>query len=160
MTKLALDSTFKLNDGNLIPRLGLGVYLTMGTDAIAAALKTTGYRHVDTAQWYENEKEVGEAFKESGLKRDQVWITTKVGMCCESVDIQASHTSPAQIWDTNHGYEKTLSTLHESLKKASLDFFDCVLIHSPNPGKQKRLETFRALIDAQKKGLTRSIGVR
>lgn len=79
MAKLRLDSTFKLNDGNLIPRLGLGVYLTMGTDAIATALKTTGYRHVDTAQWYENEREVGQAFKESGLKRDEVWITTKVG---------------------------------------------------------------------------------
>lgn len=97
MTKLALDSTLKLNDGKLIPRLGLGVYLTMGSDAIAAALKKTGYRHVDTAQFYHNEKEVGQAFRASGLKRDEVWITTKVRFSATVDELRASHTSSTDL---------------------------------------------------------------
>lgn len=139
MTSLRLGSTIKLNDGLQIPRLGLGVYLTQSADAIKHALQF-GYRHIDTAQWYENEEIVGEAFKASGMKREDVWITTK-------------------IWDTNHGYNQTTKTLEESLKKAGLDFFDLVLIHSPNPGKEKRLETYRALIDAKKQGKIKSAGV-
>jgi methylglyoxal/glyoxal reductase len=77
MTSLRLNSTIKLNDGLSIPRLGLGVYLTQSADAIKHALQF-GYRHIDTAQWYENEHVVGEGFKASGLKREDVWITTKV----------------------------------------------------------------------------------
>lgn len=77
MTSLRLNSTIKLNDGLNIPRLGLGVYLTQSAEAIKHALQF-GYRHIDTAQWYENEEIVGEGFKASGVNREDVWITTKV----------------------------------------------------------------------------------
>lgn len=78
---LRLDSTLKLNDGTLIPRLGLGVYQSRGPACVTAvrhALKA-GYRHVDSAQFYGNEKEVGQAvLAEDGWKREDIWVTTKV----------------------------------------------------------------------------------
>lgn len=64
-----------------------------------------------------------------------------------------------QIWDSSHGYDEALRSLDQSLSTSGLSYFDLVLIHSPNPGSKKRLETYRALIDARKQGLTRSIGV-
>lgn len=64
-----------------------------------------------------------------------------------------------QIWDSQHGYDAASKSIDRSLKDSTLSFFDCVLIHSPNPGREKRLETYRALIDAKKAGKVRSIGV-
>ncbi|UZJ52854.1 hypothetical protein CBS101457_002174 [Exobasidium rhododendri] len=140
---LRLDSTLKLNDGNLIPRLGLGVYLNKGpscVNGVKHALKA-GYRHVDSAQWYQNEKEVGQAvLAQEGWKREDVWVTTK-------------------IWDSAHGYDAATRSIENSLKQSALAYFDCILIHSPNPGSEKRLETYRALIDAKKAGKVKSIGV-
>lgn len=79
MNALRLDSTMRLNDGLSIPRLGLGVYLTQSPDAIKHAIKV-GYRHIDTAQLYKNEKEVGQAIQDcsSSVKREDIWVTTKV----------------------------------------------------------------------------------
>ncbi|PWN43680.1 putative 2,5-didehydrogluconate reductase [Ceraceosorus guamensis] len=137
---LNLASTIKLSDGRAIPQLGLGVYLSKGKEgevAMQHAFKN-GYRHLDGAQWYRNEAEMGRAFHASGLKREDVWITTKV---------------------TNHGYEKTLRSVDESLAVAKLDYYDLFLLHSPNPGRELRLEAWRGLIDAQKAGKVKSIGV-
>ncbi|CAO1612948.1 unnamed protein product [Sympodiomycopsis kandeliae] len=139
MSALSISSTLKLNDGILIPRLGLGIYLTRDATPILHAFKTK-YQHVDGAQLYANEAELGEAVRQSGIPRDQLFLTTKV-------------------WDTNHGYEKATKSIEKSLSVSGLDYWDLFLIHSPNPGKQKRLETWRALIDAKKQGKIRSIGV-
>lgn len=85
---LRIDSTLKLNDGTMIPRLGLGVYMNRGPTCVTGvkhALKA-GYRHIDSAQLYANEKEVGQAvLSQEGWKREDVWVTTKVGPSCEGV---------------------------------------------------------------------------
>lgn len=142
-TALRIDSTLRLNDGTLIPRLGLGVYQSRGSacfTAVSHALKG-GYRLIDSAQLYGNEKEVGQAvLSEDGWKREDIWVTTK-------------------IWDSQHGYREASKSIDRSLKDSTLSYFDCILIHSPNPGREKRLETYRALIDAKKAGKVKSIGV-
>lgn len=134
-------SKVKLNDGRDFPMFGLGVYLTQpGPEAVQAtewAFKA-GYRMIDTADIYQNEADVGEAFRRSGLKREDVYITTK-------------------LWDAHHGYEAALGALTDSLQKLQMDYIDLYLIHSPNTGKI--VETWDALVQAQKLGLVRSIGV-
>lgn len=139
---LRIESRLALNDGTNIPRLGLGVFQSRGAAAKQAVLAALagGYRHVDTATLYGNEREVGEAVRESGLDRSALWITSK-------------------IWDSDHGYERALQSIKGSLQTSGLDYFDLMLIHSPQPGKHKRLETYRALMEAKDKGLVRSIGV-
>ncbi|WFD36388.1 hypothetical protein MCUN1_003267 [Malassezia cuniculi] len=132
-------NTVTLNDGTKIPQLGLGVYLTGSAAPIVYALQA-GYRHIDTAQFYRNEAEVGEAIRESGVPREEIWVTTK-------------------IWDTNQGYERTKASLRESLAKMQLEYVDMVLLHSPYPGREKRLGSWRALEEARDGGLVRSIGV-
>ena len=128
-----------LNDGNTIPQLGLGVYLTPSPDPVVYALQH-GYRHIDTAQFYRNEQQVGDAIKRAGIPREQLWVTTK-------------------IWDSNQGYEQTTSSLSDSLRKLQLEYVDMVLLHSPYPGREKRLASWKALEDAKDAGLVRSIGV-
>lgn len=129
----------RLNDGTAIPQFGLGVYLTHSPDPIAHALRL-GYRHLDTAQFYRNEAQVGAAIRQAGVPREQIWVTTK-------------------IWDSNQGYERTKSTLAESLERLGLEYVDMVLLHSPYPGREKRLASWRALEEAKDAGKVRSIGV-
>ncbi|WP_437589183.1 aldo/keto reductase [Sorangium sp. So ce1000] len=128
-------------DGRHIPQLGLGVYqATPGAEtegAVVEALRL-GYRHVDTAQFYRNEADIGSALRKSGLERDAVFITTKIA-------------------NWNQGRDKTLRSLEGSLKEAALDAYDLVLIHFPVTGR--RSDTWRVLVDAQKQGLAKSIGV-
>ena len=137
--KMSTIPAVTLNDGTSIPQLGLGVYLTHSTDPLVYALQH-GYRHLDTAQFYRNEQQVGDAIKLAGIPRNELWITTK-------------------IWDSNQGYENTKASLAESLKKLQLDYVDMVLLHSPNPGREKRLASWKALEEAKDAGLVRSIGV-
>lgn len=140
---LSIASTLLLNDGVAIPRFGLGVYLTKGsagTKACQYAIDDAGYRHLDTAQMYGNEAEVGQAVQQSSVRRKDIFVTSKV-------------------WDSNHGYDKTLNSIEQSLKASGLSYFDLFLLHSPNPGKEKRLEAYRALIEAKKQGKVKSIGV-
>lgn len=139
---LSITSKVALRDGVSIPQFGLGVYLARGKDCVAAVHHAinAGYRHVDTAQWYENEAEVGEAVNTAAVPREQIFVTSKV-------------------WDTNHSFEPATRSIDESLKKAKLDYFDLFLLHSPNPGKEKRLEAYRALIAAKKQGKVKAIGV-
>eukprot|EP00048_Salpingoeca_helianthica_P018138 m.240934 g.240934 ORF g.240934 m.240934 type:complete len:276 (-) comp23810_c0_seq1:50-877(-) len=129
-----------LNDGRQMPQLGLGVYLSEGGDCVAA-VKTAisvGYRHIDTAEYYENESEVGEAIRTCGVPREQLFITTK-------------------LWLDGHGAAAAAKHFHRSLKNLGLEYVDLYLIHSPGGGRV--LETYDALVKLQSEGLIRSIGV-
>jgi diketogulonate reductase-like aldo/keto reductase len=138
---LALESRLPLRDGHAIPILGLGVYQApQGEEtqtAVRAAL-AAGYRHIDTARVYQNETDVGQALHDSGVPRDQVFITTK-------------------LWNADHGYEAAILACEASLKRLGLDYLDLFLIHWPVPGL--RQESWRALVELQHRGLCRSIGV-
>jgi len=139
------QASVQLNDGNLMPMFGLGVFKadpgqsTYG--AVLCALKA-GYRHIDTAAYYRNEADVGKAIHDSGIPREQIFVTTK-------------------LW-TGFGppidYDGTLAALTASLAKLKLQYVDMYLIHSPND-KANRLAQWRALEAAKKSGLAKSIGV-
>lgn len=132
--------TFKLNDGNEIPSFGFGVFQIPADGstyrAVADALKL-GYRHIDTAAAYFNEQEVGKAIKDSGIPRDQIWVTSK-------------------MWLQDYAYEDAKKAIDTSLNKLGLDYIDLYLLHQPY-GKVD--EAWRALEEAQKAGKIRSIGV-
>ncbi|KAK9450637.1 NADP-dependent oxidoreductase domain-containing protein [Limtongia smithiae] len=145
-TALTLQSRVKLSSGYEMPVLGFGVYMSFGEEVINAvyhALKV-GYRHIDSATLYENEREVGVAIKkwihDTGGKREDVYFTTKV-------------------WDTDQGYNNTKKAINWSLRECDLGYIDLYLIHSPNPGKQLRKETWLAMEEAVRDGKIRSIGV-
>jgi diketogulonate reductase-like aldo/keto reductase len=130
-----------LNDGVTMPWLGLGVYKTKDGEEVIHAVKTAvelGYRSIDTAAGYNNEEGVGQAIRECGVARDELFITTKV-------------RNPDQ------GYESTLKAFEVSRHKLGLDYIDLYLIHWPVAGKYR--ETWKALIHLQKEGLIKSIGV-
>lgn len=130
-----------LNDGVTMPWLGLGVYKTQDGEEVIHAVKTAvelGYRSIDTAAGYNNEEGVGQAIRECGVARDELFITTKV-------------RNPDQ------GYESTLKAFEVSRRKLGLDYIDLYLIHWPVAGKYR--ETWKALIHLQKEGLIKSIGV-
>lgn len=132
--------TFKLNDGNEIPSFGFGVFQIPADGstyrAVADALKL-GYRHIDTAAAYFNEQEVGKAIKDSGIPRDQIWVTSK-------------------MWLQDYAYEDAKKAIDTSLNKLGLDYIDLYLLHQPY-GKVD--EAWRALEEAQQAGKIRSIGV-
>ncbi|KFF60073.1 oxidoreductase [Cryobacterium sp. MLB-32] len=131
-----------LNDGHSIPQIGLGVYKIaddLAADAVAAALEA-GYRHVDTATLYENEKGVGQGLARAAVPRDEVFVTTKV-------------------WNDQHGYDETLRAFDESLDKLGLDYVDLYLIHWPAPRQDRYIDTYRALETLRADGRARSIGV-
>ncbi|ALE79204.1 oxidoreductase [Pseudonocardia sp. AL041005-10] len=134
--------TIKLNDGREIPQLGFGVFQIEPGDTaekVRAALDV-GYRHIDTAQMYGNEEGVGKAIADSGIPRDELWITTKLN-------------------NDGHGRESAVSRLDESLTKLGLDHVDLYLIHWPRPKENRYVETWQGLEDAQKAGKALSIGV-
>ena len=131
-----------LNDGRSIPQLGLGVYKVpdaMAADTVQVALET-GYRHVDTADLYENEVGVGQGIARSSLAREEIFVTTKV-------------------WNDQHGYDDTLRAFDDSLGKLALDYVDLYLIHWPAPRQDRYIDTYRALEKLRADGLVRSIGV-
>ena len=137
-----MNHTLLLNDGHTIPQLGLGVYkipdaLAAGTVQIALE---AGYRHVDTAALYANERGVGEGLARVALPRDEVFVTTKV-------------------WNDRHGYDETLRAFDESLAKLGLDYVDLYLIHWPAPRQDRYVDTYRALETIRADGRARSIGV-
>lgn len=131
-----------LNDGVVIPQLGLGVWQVpddQAAQAVAAALQA-GYRSIDTASAYQNEAGVGEGIRASGLPREDVFVTTKV-------------------WNSDQGYDNTIAACRRSLERLRLDYVDLYLIHWPTPDRDLYVETWRAFIDLQAEGLVRSIGV-
>lgn len=132
--------TFKLNDGNEIPVIGFGTFQIPADgstyDAVKMALDA-GYRHIDTAQAYFNEAEVGKAIKDSGIPRDQIWVTSK-------------------LWLQDYDYDTATKTIDRTLQKMGLDYLDLYLLHQPYG---KVTDAWRALEDAQKSGKLHSIGV-
>lgn len=131
-----------MNDGRSIPQLGLGVYKV--ADVAAAEVVRTaidiGYRHIDTAALYENERGVGNGVRDSGVPRDEVFVTTKV-------------------WNTEHGFDKTLRAFDASLDRLGFDYVDLYLIHWPQPALGLYPESWRALERLREEGRARSIGV-
>ena len=134
--------TVTLNDGSPFPQLGLGTYNLRGDDGIAAIVAAieSGYRLLDTAVNYENEREVGEAMRRSGLDRDELIVTSKI---------------PGR----HHGREEAVASIEASLRELGLERIDLQLIHWPNPSVAKQVETWQGMIDARERGLVRSIGV-
>ncbi|MEU6561378.1 aldo/keto reductase [Nocardia nova] len=131
-----------LNDGHLIPRLGFGVFQVpegQTFEAVTSAL-SAGYRSIDTAAAYGNEAEVGRAIAESGLARDEVFVTTK-------------------LWNADQGYDSTLRAFDASMEKLGFDYLDLYLIHWPVPSADRYVDTFRAFQTLKAQGRIGSIGV-
>jgi 2,5-diketo-D-gluconate reductase A len=142
MAELTSIPTYTLNDGNTLPAVGFGTYPLSGEDGITAiqgALEA-GYRLLDTAVNYDNETEVGEALRRSGLAREDVQVASKL---------------PGR----HHAYDDAIASVRGSLERLGLDYIDLQLIHWPNPSVDQYVEAWRALVDLQKQGLVRSIGV-
>ena len=131
-----------LNDGRSIPQLGYGVWQVEDevAEKVVGTALTTGYRHVDTASIYGNEAGVGRAIAGSPVAREDIFLTTK-------------------LWNSDQGYESAFTALDESLKKLGTDYVDLYLIHWAKPQQGLYLDSWRALIELQKQGKVRSIGV-
>ncbi|MFF9168035.1 MULTISPECIES: aldo/keto reductase [unclassified Streptomyces] len=134
--------TYTLNDGMVIPALGLGTWPmddALAEQAVRGALGL-GYRLVDTAANYGNETGVGRGLAGSGVPREEVVVTTKL---------------PGR----HHGYEETLASFEESRRRLGVEYVDLYLIHWPNPRVDKYVDSWRAMIKLREDGLVRSIGV-
>jgi 2,5-diketo-D-gluconate reductase A len=132
----------RLNDGADVPQFGFGVF-QIPTEQTVTAVRTAldaGYRHIDTAQMYGNEAEVGRAIAESGVAREEIFVTTKLDNGC-------------------HAYDAALGALDESLRKLGFDYVDLFLIHWPRPQEGRYVETWTALEKLKADGKARSIGV-
>ncbi len=138
---MSTHPTLPLRSGTRIPQIGLGVWQAPAgaptRDAVATALRL-GYRHIDTARIYQNEADVGAAIRDSGIPRDQVFVTTK-------------------LWNDDQGYDSALRAFDASAKRLGLEYLDLYLIHWPVPGK--RLESWRALEALAAQSRARAIGV-
>jgi 2,5-diketo-D-gluconate reductase A len=134
--------TITLNNGVEIPQLGFGVFQVPPDEVVkpvATALQA-GYRLIDTAAVYENETGVGKAIAESGVARDELFITTK-------------------LWNSDQGYDSTLRAFDASLEKLGLETVDLYLIHWPTPARDLYVDTWKALTKLYEDGRTRAIGV-
>lgn len=131
-----------LNNGIAMPQLGFGVYQVPddgAASAVTSALEA-GYRSIDTATLYENERGTGRALAESGIPRDELFVTTK-------------------LWNTDQGHDQALRAFDASLERLGLDQVDLYLIHWPAPTRNKYVETWRALEEIYADGRARAIGV-
>lgn len=138
---MTINDTATLNNGVEMPLLGLGVFRSQEGDEVKNAIQyalDAGYRHVDTAKIYANERGVGQAVADSGIKRDEIFVTTKV-------------------WNSDQGYDKTLKACDNSLKRLGMDYVDLFLIHWPVKGKYK--ETWGAMEKIYEQGKARAIGI-
>jgi diketogulonate reductase-like aldo/keto reductase len=138
---LSIASTVKLRGGVDIPVLGLGVFQAPAGEETKRAVRwalEAGYRHVDTARIYGNEADVGAAIRESGVPRDEVFVTTK-------------------LWNADHGYDKTRRAAAGSLARLGIERVDLYLVHWPVAGL--RLDTWRAMETLHAEGKARAIGV-
>ncbi|MEN8654635.1 aldo/keto reductase [Streptomyces sp. 21So2-11] len=131
-----------LNNGVEMPQLGFGVW-QVPDDEAAATVRTaidSGYRSIDTAAIYDNETGTGRAVADSGVPRDELFVTTK-------------------LWNENQGYDSTLRAFDESLAKLGLDHVDLYLIHWPAPAQDKYVDTYKAFEKIHADGRARAIGV-
>ncbi|WP_409043479.1 aldo/keto reductase [Latilactobacillus sakei] len=144
-----LTTTYTLANGVQIPVLGFGTWQTPDGDTAIKSVKAAleaGYRHIDTAQAYQNEASVGTAIQESGVARQDLFLTTK-------------------IWNANHSYDLTMQSFEESLQKLQTDYVDLLLIHWPNPidfrdnWEAANAETWRAMEELYNAGKAKAIGV-
>ena len=136
-----INSTVKLNNDLEMPRMGLGVYLMDPGEETRQAVMTAleeGYRLIDTAAMYGNERDVGRAVKESPVSREEIFVTTK-------------------LWNSDHGYDRTLRAFDKSLQLLDMEYIDLYLIHWPVEGLRK--ETWRAMEKLYNDGKCRAIGV-
>ena len=141
-TTAAGDLTYTLNDGTSVPAIGFGTYPLKGDDGIVAMVSAleAGYRLLDSAVNYGNEREVGEALRRSGLPREEVAIATKI---------------PGRF----HAKDLALQSLRDSASRMGVEQVDIALIHWPNPSQDLYPQAWRALVQAQRDGLVRTIGV-
>jgi diketogulonate reductase-like aldo/keto reductase len=139
--EIRIDTKVKLDNGIEMPLFGLGTYQARSGQqtqkAVHSALEA-GYRLIDTAAMYGNEEDIGEVVRKSGVPREEVFITTK-------------------LWNSDHGYEKTLAAFEEGRKRLGLSYVDLYLIHWPVEGL--RSESWKALERLQKEGRCRAVGV-
>lgn len=149
---MIFNETFELNNGVKIPKLALGTWLIdddKASNAVEEAIKI-GYRHIDTAQAYGNEKGVGKGIRNSGISREEIFVTSKVAA-------------------ENKSYDSAMSSIDESIKKMNIGYIDMMIIHSPQPWMEvnqsenryfeENKEVWRALEDALNAGKVRAIGV-
>ena len=145
----SLKDTFTLNNGYKIPCIGFGTWQTpdgeTAVNSVIEAIKS-GYKHIDTAAIYGNEKSIGKAIKESGINRDELFITSKV-------------------WNKDRGYKTTLAAFEKTINDLQIDYLDLYLIHWPasvnkfNDWDNINLETWKAMTELYKAGKIKSIGV-
>lgn len=138
---LTLESKVRLNNGVEMPVLGLGVWQIPSGRATQQAVRwalDSGYRLIDTAKLYGNERDVGVAVRESGLPREEIFVTTK-------------------LWNSDHGYDSALRAFDESLRRLGLDYVDLYLVHWPVP--RARDDTWKAMERIFKEGRARAVGV-
>ena len=142
MTQVQQIPSLRLNDGVEIPQLGFGVFQVppQDTEDVVTLALEAGYRHIDTAAAYRNEEGVGRAIDASGLRRDEVFVTTKV-------------------FNTDHGRDRALRALDGSLRRLGFDYVDLYLIHWPVPSQDLYVETWKTLEELRDDGRIRSIGV-
>jgi diketogulonate reductase-like aldo/keto reductase len=136
---MSLSSRITLNNGVEMPVLGLGVFQMTDDEAYRAVSQALeiGYRHIDTAAYYRNEKGVGRAIRESGLPREEVFVTTK-------------------LWHTDNGYREALAACDRSLEALGLDHVDLYLVHWPRGNRQDAWRAMERILD---EGKARSVGV-
>ncbi|WP_421879106.1 aldo/keto reductase [Marinoscillum sp.] len=148
---MILQETYTLNNGVEIPKLGLGTWFISNEDSVGAVQEAIklGYKHIDTAQAYQNEAGVGEGIKASGVNREGLFITTKLAAEVKS-------------------YDEAVASIDQSLATMGLDYLDLMIIHSPKPWQEWQdedryfegnKEAWRALEDAYKAGKLKAIGV-
>ena len=132
----------KLNNGVEIPQLGLGVFQVPNAETVQAVTTAleAGYRSIDTAKIYDNERGVGEAVRASGLAREELFVTTK-------------------LWNDEQGYDAALKGFDASLSRLGLDYVDLYLIHWPAPSADRYVDTWKALEKIASDGRARAIGV-
>lgn len=145
----SLTDTFKLNNGYEIPCIGYGTFQTPDGDSVVNGVKEAikvGYRHIDTAWFYQNEKGVGQAIRESGVKREDLFITSK-------------------LWNSDRGYESAKEAFEKSMDNLELEYLDLYLIHWPANKKQFEnaeeinADTWRAFEDIYETGRVKAIGL-
>ncbi|MFC0524520.1 aldo/keto reductase [Pontibacillus salicampi] len=137
----SLQDTIQLNNGVHMPRLGLGVFKVEDGEEVINSVKWAiehGYKSIDTAAAYQNEEGVGQAIKESGVNREDIFVTSK-------------------LWNADQGYEETLEAFETSLNKLGLDYLDLYLIHWPVEGKYK--DSWKAMEKLYNDGKIKAIGV-